>query len=78
MSSEIEAIETAIVEAKRDRGERIRVKDLERTLKNKRAQLEKLLNANKKDDLLQFEQLGVDALLSMRRTSTKISSYLRR
>ena len=62
MSSEIEAIETAIVEAKRDRGERIRVKDLERTLKNKRAQLEKLLNANKKDDLLQFEQLGVDAL----------------
>lgn len=62
LSSEIEAIETAIVEAKRDRGERIRVKDLERTLKNKRAQLEKLLNANKKDDLLQFEQLGVDAL----------------
>ena len=31
-------------------------------MKNKRAQLEKLLNANKKDDLLQFEQLGVDAL----------------
>lgn len=62
LTNEIEAIEEAIVVTKKDRGERIRVKDLERTLKNKRAQLEKLMNANKKDDLLQFEQLGVDTL----------------
>ena len=62
LTSEIQTIEEAIVVAKKDRGERIRVKDLERTLKNKRAQLEKLMNANKKDDLLQFEQLGVDTL----------------
>ena len=62
LTSEIQTIEEAIVVAKKDRGERIRVKDLERTLKNKRAQLEKLMNANKKDDLLQFEQLSVDTL----------------
>lgn len=62
LTSEIQTIEEAIVVAKKDRGERIRVKDLERTLRNKRAQLEKLMNANKKDDLLQFEQLGVDTL----------------
>ena len=62
LDEEIKAISQAIVEAKQDRGERIRVKDLQRTLKNKNAQLEKLLNTNKKDDLLQFEQLGVDAL----------------
>lgn len=62
LNEKIAAISQAIIEAKQDRGERIRVKDLQRTLKNKNAQLEKLLNANKKDDLLQFEQLGVDAL----------------
>ena len=49
LTSEIQTIEEAIVVAKKDRGERIRVKDLERTLKNKRAQLEKLMNANKKE-----------------------------
>ena len=60
LNKEISEIEVAIREAKNERGERIRIKDLQRTLKNKRAQLEKLMSAEKKDDLLQFEDLGVD------------------
>lgn len=60
LNREISEIEIGIREAKEGRGERIRIKDLERTLKNKRVQLEKLMNTEKKDDLLQFEDLGVD------------------
>lgn len=60
LSREITEIEIAIRQVKEEKGERIRIKDLERTLKNKRAQLEKLMNSDKKDDLLQFEDLGVD------------------
>ena len=60
LNREISEIEMCIREAKEEKGERIRIKDLERTLKNKRAQLEKLTSSEKKDDLLQFEDLGVD------------------
>ncbi len=60
LNREIAEIEIGIRQAKEEKGERIRIKDLERTLKNKRAQLEKLTSAEKKDDLLQFEDLGVD------------------
>lgn len=60
LNREISEIEIGIRQAKEEKGERIRIKDLERTLKNKRAQLEKLTSAEKKDDLLQFEDLGVD------------------
>lgn len=60
LNREITEIEIAIRQVKEEKGERLRIKDLERTLKNKRAQLEKLMNADKKDDLLQFEDLGVD------------------
>lgn len=60
LNKEITEIEIGIRQANEEKGERIRIKDLERTLKNKRAQLEKLTSAEKKDDLLQFEDLGVD------------------
>ncbi len=60
LNQEIAEIEIGIRQAKEEKGERIRIKDLERTLKNKRAMLEKLTSADKKDDLLQFEDLGVD------------------
>ena len=60
LNKEIIEIEIAIRQVKEEKGERIRVKDLQRTLKNKRAQLEKLMNTEKKDDLLQFEDLGGD------------------
>ncbi len=60
LNREIAEIEIGIRQTKDERGERLRIKDLERTLKNKRAQLEKLTSAEKKDDLLQFEDLGVD------------------
>ena len=55
---EIQMIEEGIREA----DDRITVKNLERTLKNKKAQMEKMMAAGKKDDLLNFEDLGVDAI----------------
>lgn len=60
LNREISEIEIGIRQAKEEKGERIRVKDLQRTLKNKQVQLEKLMNSERKDDLLQFEDLGVD------------------
>lgn len=62
LNREIDMIERAIVEEKENENKRHTVKDLQRTLKNKRALLEKLTAEGKKDDLLKFEDLGVDAL----------------
>ena len=55
---EIEMIEEGIREA----DGHITVKNLERTLKNKKTQMEKMMAEGKKDDLLHFEDLGVDAI----------------
>lgn len=62
LNREIEMIERAIIEEKTNDNKRIAIKDLERTLKNKRVLLEKLTAEDKKDDLLKFEDLGVDYL----------------
>lgn len=62
LNREIEMIERAIIEEKTNENKRITIKDLERTLKNKRTMLEKLTAESKKDNLLKFEDLGVDAL----------------
>lgn len=62
LNREIDMIERSIVEEKENENKRHTVKDLQRTLKNKRALLEKLTAEGKKDDLLKFEDLGVDAL----------------
>lgn len=62
LNYEIEMIEQAIIEEKVNENKRITIKDLQRTLKNKRAMLEKLTAEEKKDNLLKFEDLGVDYL----------------
>lgn len=62
LAEQIAAVEATIYAAKQEEGKRVRVKDLQRTLMNKKAQLEKLKNAEKKDDLLKFEDLGIDYL----------------
>lgn len=62
LNREIEMIERAIIEEKTNENKRITIKDLERTIKNKRTMLEKLTAESKKDNLLKFEDLGVDAL----------------
>ena len=52
-------LETAYVEARNDRSNRI-VKDLARAKKTWQVRLDKLANEFKKDDLITFEELGVD------------------
>ena len=61
ITEEIDIIEGALVEIRRDRDKRITVKNLERTLKNKKTALESL-SGSKKDTLIKFEELGVDYL----------------
>ena len=55
-------IMAGIDEAKRMEGARFTVKQLERTKKNLDTKLEKLNNQDRKDDVITFEQLGVDRL----------------
>ncbi|MCL2516945.1 MAG: SNF2-related protein [Oscillospiraceae bacterium] len=55
-------IEQGIEELKRTQGERFSIKQLEKTKKSLLARLEKLLNAKKRDDVVTYEQLGVDKL----------------
>ncbi len=62
LNREVEMIEDSIRSVAGEEGGRITVKMLQRTLKNKRTQLEKMMAESKKDDLLNFEDLGVDAL----------------
>lgn len=51
-----------IAELKRDRGDKFTVKQLEKTRKSLETKLEKMLTSKAKDDVVNFEQLGVDRL----------------
>ena len=59
---QINEIEEGLTELKAARAERFSIKELERTKKNLEAKLEKLQNTDRKDDVVTFEQLGVDRL----------------
>lgn len=63
IESEIETIEESLFKAQAENEERITVKRLQRILKNKKLILQKLTDASKKDDMLNFEDLGVDCLM---------------
>ena len=54
--------QSSISEFKASRAERFTIKELERTKKNLKAKLQKLHDAARKDDVVTFEQLGVDRL----------------
>ncbi len=62
MREEIAKIEAAINEMEEKTGARVAVKNLERIKKGREAMLKKLLDSGKKDDVLIFENLGVDYL----------------
>jgi N12 class adenine-specific DNA methylase/adenine-specific DNA methylase len=62
LQEQIDEITTGISEAKSSGGERFTIKQLERTRKGLEAKLEKLHNRERKDDVVTFEQLGVDRL----------------
>ncbi len=56
-------IEEGIDQLKENDGERFSIKQLEKTRKNLEARLKKLLEAKTRDDVVTFEQLGVDRLI---------------
>ena len=62
LREQIWEITEGIAEVKGSGGERFTIKQLEKTKKNLEARLEKLLANDRKDDVVTFEQLGVDRL----------------
>ena len=62
LQEQIDEITEGIAEVKYSGGERFTVKQLERTKKSLEARLEKLQAESHKDDVVTFEQLGVDRL----------------
>ena len=62
IEDQIEEIEKAIAEAKEQSGEHFTVKQMEKTRKTLETKLEKLRSDERKDDVITFEQLGVDRL----------------
>ncbi len=62
LESQIEEILEGIEQAKAQKAERYTVKQMERTRKSLEARLAKLNDQSRKDDVVTFEQLGVDRL----------------
>jgi len=62
IQEQMDEIEEAIEEAKEQAGEHFTVKQLEKLRKSLKQKLEKLQGADRKDDVVTFEQLGVDRL----------------
>ena len=62
IQEQMDEIEEAIEEAKAQVGEHFTVKQLEKLRKSLKEKLKKLQGADRKDDVVTFEQLGVDRL----------------
>ncbi len=62
LQREIDEITEGIAELKRNRGERFSIKAMEKSKKQLRLKLEKLSDRSRKDDVICFEELGVDRL----------------
>ncbi len=62
IEKQIKEVELAVMAAKEANGERYTIKQMEKTKKSLQTRLEKLHDATKKDDVVTFEQLGVDRL----------------
>ena len=62
LQQQIDEIMFGLEEAKSARAERYTVKQLERTRKSLEARLERLNDQSRKDDLVTFEELGVDRI----------------
>lgn len=62
INRQIEELQDAIAAAKLREGDRFTIKQMEKTRKSLEGRLEKLNNAVQKDDVITFEQLGVDRL----------------
>ena len=59
---QIDEITQGIAQAKQERAERFTIKQMEKLKKNLKLKLEKLSDQSRKDDVITFEELGVDRL----------------
>ena len=62
LQQQIDEITLGVAQIKYDRGEKITVKQLEKTKKSLQTKLDKLNDQSRKDDVVTFEELGVDRL----------------
>lgn len=62
LREQIDEITNALSELKFQRGDSFTIKQMEKTKKSLQTRLDKLLGADRKDDVITFEQLGVDRL----------------
>lgn len=62
LEQQLDEITQGIAELKRNRGDNFSVKQLERTKKSVKQKLDKLNDQSRKDDVVTFEELGVDRL----------------
>lgn len=62
LEQQLDEIMTGIAELKRNRGEKFSVKQLEKSKKQIMQKLDKLNDQSRKDDVVTFEELGVDRL----------------
>ncbi len=62
LRDQIDQILDGIAQAKEQNGERYTIKQLEKSRKNLEAKLQKLNDQSRKDDVVTFEELGVDKL----------------
>ncbi len=62
LQQQIDEITEGIAEMKYRRGEKFTVKQLEKTKKSLQARLDKLNDQSRKDDVITFEELGIDRL----------------
>ena len=62
LEQQLEEVTNGIADLKRNRGDNFSVKQLERTKKSVKQKLDKLSDQSKKDDVVTFEELGVDRL----------------
>ena len=62
LQQQIEEIVAGIAEVKRNRGDNFTVKQLEKAKKSAEARLKKLNDQSRKDDVVTFEELGIDRI----------------
>ena len=62
LEQQLEELTDGIMDLKRNRGENFSIKQLEKSRKSVKQKLEKLNDQSRKDDVVTFEELGVDRL----------------
>lgn len=75
---QIDEITDGIRELKENRGENFSIKQLEKSRKSLKVKLQKLNDQSRKDDVVTFEELGVDRLLLTKVTTTKTFISIRK